>query len=74
MFTYRCPVCNVGVNRFKKAAEQGSQYSSLQALKTAAKAAKKAAPKGTPKPRELLKQRAIDAAREKDSGKSKGWF
>lgn len=48
--------------------------SSLQAQKTALKAAKKSAPKGGPKPRELLKQRAIDAAREKDSGKGKGWF
>ena len=63
------------MNRFKENKEAGAAYSSLQAQKTALKQAKKAAPKGPVKPRELLKQRAIEMAREKDGGeKKKGWF
>ena len=55
----------------------GSNYRNLMAAKQAAKKAKASAPKGQ-RPRDLLRERAIEMAREKDAGKGgktgKGWF
>jgi hypothetical protein len=53
----------------------GANYRNLAAAKSAAKKARASAPKGQ-RPRDLLRERAIEMAREKDQGKGgkKGWF
>ena len=55
--------------------QAGANYSNLMAAKKAAKAAKAKAPKGQ-RPRDLLRERAIQMGKEKDEGKSKpkGWW
>jgi len=72
---YKCPQCNVGKNRFKVVEQAGSAYSNLAAQKKANKAAAAKAKKGKgPSPRELAKQRMIEAQEEADAKKGRGFF
>jgi rubredoxin len=72
---YKCPQCNVGKNRFKVVEQAGSAYSNLAAQKKANKAAAAKAKKGKgPSPRELARQRMIEAQEEADAKKGRGFF
>ena len=72
---YKCPQCNLGKNRFKVVEQAGSAYSNLAAQKKANKAAAAKAKKGKgPSPRELAKQRMIEAQEEADAKKGRGFF
>lgn len=63
-FFYKCPVCDVGKNRFKKKeASGGAALNNLAAAKAAAKKAKAAAPP-TVRPRDLLKQKLMDSYKD----------
>lgn len=69
--------CTARETRLTRHTGAGSNYRNLMAAKQAAKKAKASAPKGQ-RPRDLLRERAIEMAREKDAGKGgktgKGWF
>ena len=72
---YKCPQCNVGKNRFKVVEQAGSSYANLAAQKKANKAAAAKAKKGKgPTPRELAKQKLLEAQEEKDRKKGGGFF
>ena len=72
---YKCPQCNVGKNRFKVVEQAGSAYSNLAAQKKANKAAAAKAKKGKgPSPRELARQKMIEAQEEADAKKGRGFF
>ena len=82
-FFYKCPVCDVGKNRFQKQQAAGSAYKDLAAAKRAAKAAKaSASSSGGERPRDKLKREAMERAakfdadrgRGGDKDKKKGWF
>lgn len=70
--SYRCPTCNVGKNRFKPVGG-ASTLAQKKANKEAFRAKRAAAAKkGQLSGREALKQKMIDAQREKDQ--KRGWF
>ena len=60
-------------NTLTRSHTTGSNYRNLAAAKQAAKKAKASAPKGQ-RPRDLLRERAIELAKEKDQNRGKGWF
>jgi rubredoxin len=70
--SYKCPTCNVGKNRFKPVGG-ASTLAQKKANKEAFRAKRAAAAKkGQLSGREALKQKMIDAQREKDQ--KRGWF
>lgn len=70
--SYRCPTCNVGKNRFKPVGG-ASTLAQKKANKEAFRAKRAAAAKkGQLTGREALKQKMMDAQREKDE--KRGWF
>eukprot|EP00793_Prasinoderma_coloniale_P000995 PRCOL_00007085-RA len=73
-FTYKCPTCGVGKNRFKKAPQsQGNYYGGMAAAKRANKAA--AAKKRKGSARAKLREQAMQNMKDKDAGKGGGgWF